>query len=321
MRVVCMKSRHVLAGLTLAAFVATFAPAAGAREADEAARAAELKKRGDDAMDSGRPADALGAYIEAYTLSREPALLYNKGRALQSLGEYPQALEELAAFERTAPAELKARVPGLSRTIAELRARVTTVSIACDTMGARVRFRDRTLGTCPLPPTLVVVSGRGMLEVTAEGYFPYLREVDLPPGGVASLDVRLASKATSGVLVVKSNVANTEVAIDGKGFGMVPIEASLAAGSHVVELHREGYRSVKTNAVLGPGERREVEVPLDPEGTVFGKWWFWTGVGLVVVGGVVTAVALTSEKSAEPGTVPPGVVTGGLGRAGAGFRF
>ncbi len=320
-RVSYMKASRVLAGLTLVAFVTALAPPAYAQDADQSARAAEIKKRGDDAMDTGRPADALAAYVEAYTLVREPALLYNKGRALQALGEYPQALEELAAFERTAPPELKARVPGLAKTIAELRARVTTVSLACDTPGARVRFRDRSLGTCPLPPTLVVVSGRGMLEVTAEGHFPYLREIDLPPGGVASLDVRLASKATTGVLVVKSNVANTEVTIDGKGFGMVPVEASLSAGSHALELHREGYKPAKTNAVLGPGERREIEVPLDSEGTIFGKWWFWTGVAAVVVGGVVVVLAVTTEKSAEPGTVPPGVVTGGLQRAGAGFRF
>src|SRR5688572_32317740 len=65
---------------------------------------AELKKRGDDAMESGRPADALAAYVEAYAISKDPALLYNKGRALQALTEYPRALEELEAFDKSAPA-------------------------------------------------------------------------------------------------------------------------------------------------------------------------------------------------------------------------
>ena len=132
-----MPSR-IFAGFILVAFLSAFARSARAQEADPAtaARAAEIKKRGDGAMDAGRPADALSAYVEAYVLSKEPALLYNKGRALQALGEYPQALEELEAFDRTAPAELKARVPGLARMIGDLRARVTTVSIACDTMPA-----------------------------------------------------------------------------------------------------------------------------------------------------------------------------------------
>ena len=68
-----------------------------------AARAAELKKTGDDAMDSGRPADAVSAYTQAYALSKDPALLYNRGRALQGIAEYPQALEQLEAFEQQAP--------------------------------------------------------------------------------------------------------------------------------------------------------------------------------------------------------------------------
>lgn len=333
MRVRSVTVRLPFAALAVASIVAltAVAPPARAQTAspsnaapavspETAARAAEIKKRGDDAMDSGRPADALSAYVEAYALTKDPALLYNKGRALQAVGEYPQALEELNAFDKAAPPELRARVPGLAKQLADLRARVTVVSIACDTPGARVRFRDRSLGECPLPPGLVLASGRGTLEVLADGFFPYLRELDLSPGGVASLDVRLASKATTGVLVVKSNVPNAEVAIDGKSFGMVPLEASLGAGSHAVELHREGYRTASTSAILGAGERRELQVPLEAERSVLGKWWFWTAVGVVVAGGVVTVIALTTEKSPDPGTVPPGVVQGGLTR-GAGFRF
>ncbi len=298
-------------------------PVGGPHEApspESTSRAVEIKKRGDDAMDGGRPADALTAYVEAYALTKDPALLYNKGRALQGLGEYPQALDELEAFEKEATPELRSRVPGLAKQLMQLRDRVTTVSIACDTMGARVRFRDRSLGRCPLPNSLRLASGRGTLEVIADGYFPYIREVDLPPGGAASLDVRLASKATTAILVVKSNVPNTEVSIDGKPFGMVPVEAMLNPGSHALELHREGYKNASTSAILGPGERRNMELALQAEGGVLGKWWFWTAVGAVVAGGIVTVFALTKEKSPDAGTVPPGVVRGGLSRD-AGLRF
>src|SRR4051812_36132539 len=128
----------------------TFASSAFAQDA------AEIKKRGDEAMDGGRPADALVAYSEAYNLTKDPALLYNKGRALMALTDYPQALKELEAFDATAPTDLKQRVPGLAKMISDLRLRVTTVSIACDVTGARVRMRDRTIGTCPMPSTVTV---------------------------------------------------------------------------------------------------------------------------------------------------------------------
>ncbi len=37
-------------------------------------------------------------------------------------------------------------------------------------------------------------------------------------------------------------------------------------------------------------------------GPVYTKWWFWTIVGVVVVGGIVTAVALSSGTSKPPCT-------------------
>ncbi|MBX3186654.1 MAG: PEGA domain-containing protein [Labilithrix sp.] len=314
-----VRSFALALALFMVASIAYAQERAASPSPEDAARAAEIKKRGDAAMDSARPAEALAAYVEAYAITKEPALLYNKGRALQVMGEYPQAIEELEAFDRTAPPELKARVPGLARMIADLRARVTTLTLSCDVMAAKVRLRDRTLGKCPLPEQILVPSGRAVLEVSADGYFTHQREVDLPPGGVARLDVKLASKQTSGVLVVKSNVANAEVAIDGKGFGMVPVEAIVGPGDHALVLTRDGYGAVKTNAVLAAGERREIDVPMEPEKGVFGRWWFWTGVGLAVAGGVALVVALNVEKDPQPGTVPPGVVQGGL--TAPGFRF
>jgi hypothetical protein len=279
--------------------------------------AAEIKKRGDDAMDGGRPADALVAYSEAYNLTKDPALLYNKGRALMALTDYPQALKELEAFDATAPQDLKQRVPGLSKMISDLRLRVTTVSIACDVSGARVRMRDRTIGTCPMPSTVTVNAGKSSFEVTAEGYLPWTKEIDLPPGGVAAFEVHLVSKQTTGVLVVRTSTAGARVSIDGKPLGNAPVEASLAAGTHDVALDREGYRPTKTTAVVTAGERREIELGLESEPGLLSRWWFWTGVGVVVAGGVAIAIAATTQKSPDKGTVAPGVVQGGL----HGFRF
>jgi len=285
---------------------------AHAADGPEPGAAADLKKRGDEAMESGRPADALTAYTEAYTLSKDPALLFNKGRALQALGDYPQALLELDAFDKTASPELKAKVPGLAKLIDSVKQKVTTITITCDVDRALVRLRDRTLGRCPILEPLVVNAGKAHLEVTAEGYFPWQRDLDLPPGGTGSFDVRMSSKATTGILVVKSNVANSIVTIDGKSIGQVPAEANVDAGTHEVVLSREGYEPAKTSTVIVAGERREVDVPLRAQASILKKWWFWTAAGIVVLGGLATVFVLTSEKDPEPGTVPPGVVKGGL---------
>ena len=41
-------------------------------------------------------------------------------------------------------------------------------------------------------------------------------------------------------------------------------------------------------------------VPQESSGPVYTKWWFWTIVGVVVVGGIVTAVALGGGTSKPP---------------------
>ena len=304
--------------LTLAPMLAT--PIARAQPSppaapDAAERAKALKASGDAAMDSGRPADAVIAYSSAYELSADPALLYNRGRALQALTEYPRALDELERFEREAPAELKAKVPKLAELIAELRSKVTTVTIDCRIAGARVLLRDRALTTCPVAAPLRVNAGPATLEVTAEGHFPFRRELTLAGGGAPSVVVQLVSKTTSGILVVQSPVVGTRVLVDASTAGVVPLELTVPAGTHAITLSKDGYHDAKTSAVVAAGERKVVSVPLERETPIYARWWFWTGVGVVVAGGVATVIALNTEKDPTPGTISPGIVPAGA------FRF
>ena len=42
------------------------------------------------------------------------------------------------------------------------------------------------------------------------------------------------------------------------------------------------------------------------EHPIYTRWWFWTGVGVVVVGAVVAGIALSSGGSAGPwNNLPP----------------
>ncbi len=310
-----VKARPLALAVALAAAAPLWtAPAARADDAPAPAvdpRAAEIKRRGEEAIVSGRPAEALAAYTEAYGMTKDPALLYNKGRAFQALGEHASALEELEAFDKAATPELKARVPGLAKLLAEARQRVSSLEILCDTPGATVRLRDRTLGTTPLALTRVN-AGKAVLEITRDGYFPYKNEILLPGGGLASLEIKLTSKATAGVLVVHSPVVGAAVSVDGAPHGNVPSELVVTPGSHQVSLSREGYKTATSSFVVAAGERKEIEVPLASEGSVLGKWWFWTGIGVVVAGGVGTYFLLTTERGPDSGTIAPGRITAGL---------
>jgi hypothetical protein len=53
-------------------------------------------------------------------------------------------------------------------------------------------------------------------------------------------------------------------------------------------------------------EQREEEKP-----PIYTRWWFWTGVGAVIAGSVVTTLALTSGDSPTPyrGDLSPGTIS------------
>src|SRR6185295_7621747 len=101
-----MRRAKIISSLLLSAWLLpAVVPIAAAQErapAADQARASELKQRGDVAMDALRYGEAVDAYVQAYAISKDPALLYNRGRALQALGDFPGALEALESFSAAA---------------------------------------------------------------------------------------------------------------------------------------------------------------------------------------------------------------------------
>jgi hypothetical protein len=256
-----------------------------------------------------KPAEALARYNEAYEATGDPAILYNRGRAYEAMGDYPAALDQLEAFDRVAPPELRARVSGLPKFLAELRLRVTTVNIRTDPAGASVRLRDRTLGVTPLAP-MRFNAGNAVLEVSKDSYFPIHRELTLVGGESLDVTLSLSARATSGVLTVTSAVSGALVTVDQTSKGAAPFELSLKAGSHAVRVERDGYEPASTSVVLLAGESKRVDVPLKESFALTNQWWFWTGLGVIVVGGaVITYAALTTEKDPGKGDFGPGRTT------------
>jgi hypothetical protein len=164
-------------------------------DAGRAQMAADLRARADAAMDGGSFADAVVSYRASYELLRNPALLYNIASAYERLGDYPRALSYLEQFSRAAPADLKARVPRLDDLIASVRAKLARVVVRCNVPGARVLVRGSWLGSTPTPAGLVTMPGPARVEVVADGYRPFVREVRLAAGRETRVDAMLVSSA------------------------------------------------------------------------------------------------------------------------------
>jgi hypothetical protein len=277
-----------------------------------AATPAQLKAEGDAAFDAFQYGDALRAYEAAYDASHDPALLFNRGRALQALGRYPDALEMFERFDKEAPPALRAKVPGLAKLIDDVRARVATLKVTCNVEGAQVLAADRVLGETGTLGEVRLNAGTTVVKITREGYFPVKRDVVLKGGALTTVDVKLLPRATSGVLAVVVERAAARVTIDGKFEGNAPLELVLPAGTHDVAVSSPGYEPLSSKAVVKADGRADVRLTMHATPSVFSRWWFWTGVGAVVVTGVAVGVALSTNRSPGDGDFSPGRATAPL---------
>jgi len=275
----------------------------------KAAEATKLKKDADALMDADRYVEALALYVKAYELTTDPALLYNQGRALEAMGEYGDALEKLERFDRDASPTLRAKVPGLRDLITDLRGRVATLVVTSNVAGARLLVREKAVGNVQKDTKLRIRAGAAVVEVLAEGYVPFRKELDLAPGSTTRVEAVLALKKTDALLLVRSR-PSADITMDGKAMGRAPLELRLSPGSHELVARAEGHEAQKVPMTLALGDRRELNLELKPTPGIASRWWFWTGLVVLVAGGVAAGVALTTEKDPTPGTFGPGVVTG-----------
>src|SRR5437762_13513187 len=78
----------------------------------------DLKHKGDALLVERRYDQALDAYDKAFALSPNPAIHFNRARALQFLARFPEALSALERFEQESTPDLRAKVPGLAELLA-----------------------------------------------------------------------------------------------------------------------------------------------------------------------------------------------------------
>jgi hypothetical protein len=289
----------------------------GPRPADPRSAAAALKKQADQAMDTLHYDEALDLYQRAYQAFPDPAVLYNEARVHQARGEYPEALDFAQRFSRDATPDLKARVPALPTFLEDLAKHVATVEVRCNVNGARVLAHDKLVGVTPLGKNLQLNAGQPMVDVEADGYVPFHRQVDLPGGVVTTLEVRLEPKARMGTLALRVSGEQATAEVDHDVVRTTPLDLQLEAGPHAIVVRRSGFTDLTTSATIVAGQTTELSLDLVAKTRpITGRWWFWTGLGVVAAGGAVAAIlAATTERGHGSGDgFSPGTQTAPLTR-------
>lgn len=277
--------------------------------ADDGASASDWKRRGDDAMDAGRAAEALDAYRHAITIAPSPALEYNLGRALLAVGDFAGALDAFEHYETTASDDLRRKTHRLADVLSELRSKVATLTIAAvdeSGTGARVSLRGSPVGSLPIAP-FRLSPGSAELRIERDGFEPFVARLELEPGRGERVDVTLRPSRPMANLELVARPGLARVSIDGEPRGGTPLVSKLPAGPHRVVVSAPEHGTRAFSLTLSANESRHLDIQLAPEKptspSIASRWWFWTGAGALALGAAGIAIAATSERAPSQGSL------------------
>jgi hypothetical protein len=158
-------------------------------------------------------------------------------------------------------------------------------------------------------PTYVFNQGRcleqnGQNEPAILRFQEYLRKAE----GLSPADADAVRKRIDDLQAALDHRAKPALAVPVPVPNPAP-EATAPAATTVGSTIPTSAAPVPTPEPLGLAQSApNPEPPASPP--VYKRWWFWTGVGVVVVGGVVTAIVLSSKSAAKSPPCDQGVPCG-----------
>ena len=286
-------------------------------------------------------AEALASFERAAALKAHPITTFNIAQCERAMGQYTRARRsfisalaqddalEPKALSDSARVEAKGLIAELDRILSHVTITLKPEDAALavdgrpleaandanDASGANPVFVAGTLPPGPgAPPNVVkfeVVTNPGVhvFTVSRQGYQDVVVNKTLAPGAHTTLPLELDKLPAA--IHITSNLADALVRVNDADVGNPPVEVSRVAGRYRVKVTKKGFDPYETEFAVRPGERIELAANLREEKRALtSKWWFWTGLGVVIVGAAAGTYAITQSNN-EP-TRPP-TDGGGLG--------
>jgi hypothetical protein len=171
-----------------------------------------------------------------------------------------------------------------------------TITVSSLTRGAKVFLDDQEMGEVPLPGPLEVKPGTYTIRVQKRGFAPFVDTVMAGAGQDSEVEADLVP--TGGIVTITSNVTRAQVLLNGKALGRTPFDGDVSPGKHQMQVVAPGYLTDTRQIEVLAGEELAVDITLqlvpDPvvqeDKSLLGRWWFWSAIGVVLVGGVAAGV-------------------------------
>jgi hypothetical protein len=181
-----------------------FATLLASRAAAQAPTADELIAHGVALREDGRDDEALAVFRRAYDTTPTGQAMAQIALAEHALGRLVDAEVHLtAALADTDDRFVRRNRELLEQALEEIRAQLTDLTLTGGVDGAEVLIDGTARGTMPLAGSLRVQAGTAHLEIRAEGYVPFTREVIVNSGTTITLGVALDPVSVAPAVVVE----------------------------------------------------------------------------------------------------------------------
>lgn len=267
------------------------------------------------ALEGGRFAEARDLLRRSIELSPNVGSAFNLGVALRGTGEVRGAVRIFEALLEEEYGTISGtQVREVRRLLRQTRAEIAVLHI--EGTGAEaivIRVDGEQVAEVEDGESVAheVDPGDHVVTAWAPRHGTEERRVHLDRGGSRRLQIGLEMTADArlGTLVVEGVDDDDILEIVDVGRGTGVLSRDLEPGSYEVIVAGPGGRREST-VDLEAGTTLRVRLDVDSGGGVASSPWFWTGVGLVVVGLVVGTALLLVETEGDPVTDPVyGVVT------------
>ncbi len=280
---------RTLIGAVAAVLLTLASGAATAHEATDAVKkqAQALQVEGLHLLQKGDNRGALDKFEAAFRLVPSPKILFNRAKAHRALGETAEAVADFERFLDEAPYAPKESRAEATRVVEALRPTLAYIEVQTEDLGAAITIDQHEIGAAPLVRPAVVVPGTHELRVAKPGMVDDVRSVAPLAGQKLRVVVKLSPVADRTPVAANPPARTTEA----------KSEPAVASSSDSSESDTPPIESTGANLRTAPSS------PAASEGTGH-AWqttaaWVTGAVGVLFLGGGVTAHLLSSSKNAD----------------------
>jgi hypothetical protein len=178
--------------------------------------------------------------------------------------------------------------------LGEIEPKISKLTVKVSGKASEVKVDGEKIGDGDGTYEMTVDPGKHEVIASRSGFAPVRDVREIAEGERAIVEVDAALVPNPGKLIVQATPIDAEIRIDGAVVGRGEVMRELPVGEHKIEVVAEDHLGEVRAVVVPPGAETRVQISLPEESeSVAGEWWFWAGIGAVVLAGAaVTAIAL-----------------------------